>query len=257
MLRSVFSSSLSLRGDNSCSPFSATGSKKSKEIATENIKEKQITKAQISNHPFITQQEYNIKFALGDIPVEYWAEISKNIEDFVGKWQVVLNKSDSIETIMKALNYNVLKRKAMCIYPAVTEINVTYENECEGKKEKQSNENEKNDLTYPIFHLTTYLPLGSVKKAVVKYNGKYVIINDNECGDWNTIGCYLDGRSLQRREGERGIMFDCRCVFTNREPGGEIAKSQNDSPTLLFRWTFIPHDTGEPIVVNRWFKKLK
>lgn len=231
-------------------------------------------------HPFITQEEYVNSFSIGDIPRKYWNHISRNAADLNGRWQLLLDKSDSIDSIMKALGYNALKRQMMAYYPTIVEFHVNFN--CQNVDCME--ENDKNDkIQYPVISITTHLPLSFVKKGTVQYNCKYSILHDNELGAWNTAGCFIEGRAIQRREGEKGVMLDTRVVFfssfeqieneeiknncyddlkeeekdNDENKATNAVKEENREIIQLFRWTYIPHDTGIPIVANRWLKKLK
>lgn len=222
----------------------------------------------LNSHPFITQEEYINNFAIGDIPCKYWDRISKNAADLDGKWQIITKKSDSIDGIMKALGYNAFKRQLMAFYPTIVDINVNFNNE--------------NNNSYPVIDITTHFPLSYVKKGTIEFNCKYNTLQDNELGEWRTASCFIEGRAIQRREGEKGLMLDTRVVFfsslkeieesdkekssTDEEKENikddkkkKVKDATNDKGEIiqLFRWTYIPYNTSIPIISNRWLKKIK
>ncbi|CBZ50485.1 conserved hypothetical protein [Neospora caninum Liverpool] len=187
----------------------------------------------------LTHLEYTNSFQLGDIAEVWFDSISRQAAAFRGSWQVLLNRSDPVDDLMKALGISMLKRRVMASYSSITDMELI-----------------KDDEKSPVMKITTHLPLNNLKQSVVAFDNTWAEQKDSDTGTWRTWSVWINGRAIQRREGPLGTMFDVRAIFPSDPLATETKAGQEVSgPLMLFKWTYIP--TGkQPITSMRWMKKL-
>ncbi|KFG43256.1 putative transmembrane protein [Toxoplasma gondii FOU] len=184
--------------------------------------------------------EYTNSFQLGDIADVWFDSITREATAFRGSWQVLLNRSDPVDELMKALGISMLKRRVMASYSSITDMELI-----------------KDDAKSPVIKITTHLPLNNLKQSVVAFDNTWAEQKDSDTGTWRTWSVWINGRAIQRREGPLGTMFDVRAIFPS-DPLSTESKIESQGvsgPLMLFKWTFIP--TGKPPITSmRWMKKL-
>eukprot|EP00918_Siedleckia_nematoides_P079208 GHVU01173476.1.p2 GENE.GHVU01173476.1~~GHVU01173476.1.p2 ORF type:complete len:205 (+),score=41.20 GHVU01173476.1:1614-2228(+) len=164
------------------------------------------------------------------------AVIVEDHEALTGYWELIKERSESSDGLMAALGVGKLKRMA---------LNNSTPGLTLGKVMKQENTGK------PFVNLVSHLPLGITKSADIFLDGEEFHIEDGDTGGWKTKATFRKGRVLQRRESEKGVMYDVRAVF-EKDPEGKVP----DSPVLIFKWTFIEAKTNKKFVAHRWFKKV-
>ncbi|PHJ22385.1 transmembrane protein [Cystoisospora suis] len=210
--------------------------------ASTNVFEKTDDKQEIvlSVYGPLSEMQYNSFFRLGDIPEVWFDSIAKVATAFRGSWQILLNRSDPVDELMKALGFSMIKRRVMATYSSITDMELI-----------------KNDEKSPVIKITTHLPLNNLKQSVVSFDNTWAEQKDSDTGTWRTWSVWMDGRAIQRRESSLGTMFDVRVIFPS-DPLSTDSKTTEQAvsgPLMLFKWTFIP--TGkQPITAMRWMKKL-
>ncbi|EZG79100.1 hypothetical protein GNI_029440 [Gregarina niphandrodes] len=75
------------------------------------------------------------EFAIGDIPEEWVPYASTNICDFQGRWQLMLEESDTLDSILTGLQFGWFKKKALRNFAPTTFIKMTDES-CYANREQ-------------------------------------------------------------------------------------------------------------------------
>lgn len=92
----------------------------------------------------------------GDIPEVWFDSIAKEATAFRGSWQILLNRSDPVDELMKALGFSMIKRRVMATYSSITDMELI-----------------KNDEKSPVIKITTHLPLNNLKQSVVSFDNTW------------------------------------------------------------------------------------
>eukprot|EP00923_Selenidium_pygospionis_P032227 GHVN01056905.1.p1 GENE.GHVN01056905.1~~GHVN01056905.1.p1 ORF type:complete len:259 (+),score=33.26 GHVN01056905.1:51-827(+) len=165
--------------------------------------------------------------------------VKKSVKDFsamVGKWEILLDRSEPTDALMAALGISFLKRAL--VRKAITSVEIR---QLEASEEGR-----------PFIYLASYLPMNNVKEGPVYVDGAPFSVVDSDTGLWRSTAMIADdGRLLQKRVSPKGVMYDVRATFEH-DPEGKV----KNSPLHLFKWTFIAN-SGEKYVAHRWFKKLE
>jgi len=171
-------------------------------------------------------------FADGEFDPSILPLVLESIDSVFGMWELLKERSESADAIMKALGVGMMKRMAI--------------NNCSTSVELKPIACVKGR---PSVYMTSFLPLNNKKEGDVFVDNVPFDYDDGDAGVWTTSAKIVGGRILQKRTSPKGVMFDIRGTFAT-DPKGII----KDCPLQLFQWTYI--DTkGKKISCERWFKK--
>eukprot|EP00914_Ancora_sagittata_P034919 GHVO01070433.1.p1 GENE.GHVO01070433.1~~GHVO01070433.1.p1 ORF type:complete len:158 (+),score=25.37 GHVO01070433.1:67-540(+) len=156
------------------------------------------------------------------------------MDALVGEWEDMLDISDPSDKVLEHAGVTFIKRLAMKHHVGVTELRFLGLNE-EGAGE---------------WFIKSYLPLRQTKESHFIANGRNFTHDDSvDTCVWNVAVFWHDGVLIQRREGERGVMYDARCVF-DAHPSLDV-----EGPVMLFNFTMI--EDGITYVARRWLRRIK
>lgn len=169
-------------------------------------------------------------YAAGDFPAEWMTHMLRDPKALHGSWEIIPSRSESIDALMSALGFGILKRSAVRNYKSRIDV-------CCNKESVS---------------ICTHLPMGMKKEGNIPLNVESFDQDDSDTGCvWTNEVLFKDGKLLQKRVSKLGTMYDVRCVFS-RDPENK----SNEMPIKLFRWTFVDKK-GKVYSANRWSRDRK
>lgn len=172
----------------------------------------------------------------GDFP-DGWQKLVMDgrLEDLEGVWEILPDRSDTCDEIMAAMGIGSIKRGLLRRFKTRILIRLL-----------------KGSGGAVKVHITTCLPMGVKKEGVVDIDGGSIEQADSDTGvTWRNNSIFRDGRLLQYRTSELGVMYDIRAVFSE-----DPENRTTERPLQLFRWTFVDKK-GKKQTANRWMKKVE
>jgi len=168
-------------------------------------------------------------FYEGDLDSSFDAYVIPDIKAMMGNWNLLIDRSESTESIMAALGVSGMKRAVMRNASTGLEIS-------EGSNAKRAS-----------VKMTTRLPMNNVKSGVVHTDGQPFSVTDSDTGAWTAVAVVKNGRLMQKRVSQKGTMYDVRATLS-ADPQGRTS----EAPLHLFKWTFIDK-SGRKMVSHRYF----
>ncbi|CEM33100.1 unnamed protein product [Vitrella brassicaformis CCMP3155] len=170
-------------------------------------------------------------------PVTDLATLQRLAQALVGRWVVVIKRSDPFEELFKALGIAWMKRKVM--NSAVFPISIDFK---------------KDDARF--LHIIAHLPVVSERLMVWRLDGETFPCDDPDCGVWTAkcqAGPYpIDGSerphmALQnvREHDKLGSMIETRRIIADKTYGN----------MLHIEYRLRPKNGGKDIVVQRYLKQ--
>lgn len=178
------------------------------------------------------QEDDLTEFADGDIDGEWIEQCENDLECYEGMWELIKDRSESCDHVMKALGVGMIKRNVMKNATPGLEIPPI---RLSGGR--------------PDLLMISHLPLGNKKEGQIFLDGVPYDLKDSDTGDWQNTAKFVKGRLLQKRVSDKGVMYDVRSVF-KKDPESKC----QEKPIMLFKWTFLDKK-GNVFTSKRWFKK--
>eukprot|EP01068_Selenidium_serpulae_P007695 Selendium_serpulae@DN4778_c0_g1_i2.p1 len=169
----------------------------------------------------------------GDLEPEYLEKALPHFEPMIGKWDILLSRSEPMDAILTALGVSFIKRSVLKRAQTQVEVDPI-------KSE--------NDRDFTI--VRSFLPMNTIKAGQIFVDNRPFSVVDSDTGVWKSTAMIADGRLLQKRVSRKGVMYDVRATFA-ADPEGVVS----NKPLHLFKWTFITRK-GEKFVSHRWFYKM-
>lgn len=180
----------------------------------------------------IDPSEIMSEFREAEFKEEYLAYVCEDSSELCGVWELLRERSESADEILKALGISLVKRKAVQNFKTRVEIKPV--NSVKGRA---------------AVKMVTHFPFQYKKEGEVLLDFHPFDYEDTDTGKWTTQAITVGGRLMQKRTSVKGTMYDIRGTFL-RDPKG-LAK---DGLLQLFQWTYI-NPSGRKYTCERWFQK--